>query len=106
MGEVIDAEYERSGYDSNAGEHNTRPKGVAENGTEQGPADDDLGDRDDEHLGGSIRQNHRISSGEFLADQKQSRDQSRHGDQNKNPAALCDAVLPNAGAPPAGRPHE
>ena len=89
---MIDAEDERSGHDRNAGEHHTRPKGVAEHGTEQGPADDDFGDRNDEHLGGRVNQNDRIPGGEFLANQKQSRDQSRHGDQDKNPTAVYDAV--------------
>ena len=35
VGEVIDAEDERSGHDRNADEHHTRPKGGAENGTKQ-----------------------------------------------------------------------
>jgi hypothetical protein len=56
VGEVIDAKRERGGHDGGDGRNHSRAERVAENRTEQGPADDNLRDRDDEHLGGRIRQ--------------------------------------------------
>ena len=61
VGEVIDTKRERSENDGNAGGDKARPEGVAENGVEQDPAHDDLGDRDDEHLRECARQDDRIS---------------------------------------------
>jgi len=74
---MIEAKCERRGHDGNPGRHEPDSEGVAEKGTAQDPADDDLGDRDDEHLSGSIRQNDRIGSGELLANQEKSRKDGR-----------------------------
>jgi len=44
VGEMIETKCERRGHDGNAGRHEPGSEGVAEKGTAQDPADDDLGD--------------------------------------------------------------